>query len=73
MGSALERFDRVRQYEASELQRQTSPFKRASLGALSRFLGSIPLTARFNTSAPPHLSNILSIVIDFKLPGRVVW
>lgn len=50
-----------------------SLFNRANRGSCKRFLGNMPLTARRRTSPPPHLANISSIVMLFKLPGRVLW
>lgn len=50
----------------------SSPFNLAILFSLNRFFGNMPLTARLSTSPPPHFSIILSIDIDFKLPGRVL-
>lgn len=48
-------------------------FNLAILSSRKRFFGSMPLTALLSTSPPPHFAIILSIVISFKLPGRVVW
>jgi hypothetical protein len=55
------------------LQNQAnSHFSLAIRSSLSLFLGNIPLTARLRISPPPHFSIMRSIVISFKLPGRVV-
>ena len=51
----------------------SNAFKRDSRSSLSRFLGSMPLTAFRKTSAPPSFSISPSMVIDFRLPGRVLW
>ena len=49
-----------------------SHFNRCILPSLNLFFGNMPLTARRKTSPPPHFSRIFSIVISFRLPGRVV-
>ena len=48
-----------------------SPFSRSNLLSLSLFFGNIPLTAFRSTSPPPHLRIMPSMLISFKLPGRV--
>lgn len=58
--------------EIDTVEKKDLLFSLANLLSLNRFLGNIPLTALFRTSPPPHFSNILSIVMLFKLPGRVV-
>lgn len=50
----------------------SNTFKRSNLLSRNRFFGSIPLTAFFNTSPPPHLPIIASILMLFRLPGRVL-
>lgn len=49
------------------------PFNLSNLGSLNLFFGNMPLTALLSTSPPPHFRTILSILMTFKLPGRVVW
>lgn len=49
-----------------------SPFSLANLGSLNRFFGNMPLTARFSTSPPPHFFIMVSMLIAFRAPGRVV-
>lgn len=56
----------------SIVQNKHSLFNRANLFACNRFFGNMPLTALRKTSPPPHFSIILSIVMLFRLPGRVL-
>lgn len=51
---------------------KSSHFNRPIRSSLNLFFGNMPLTALFSTSPPPHFSIIFSMLMLFKLPGRVV-
>jgi hypothetical protein len=72
MGDSLKHYITRNQRTSKQMKIITSPFNRASLLSRNLFLGSIPWTAFFSTSPPPHFSNILSIDICLRLPGRVL-